>query len=245
MRKHLAVFGLFVRSSLLRILILLGGMILLQAFLFGYTMHTTFSSENLVWGLESIITDSRIVFVFALAFLLMTLQLASVGCSHSSQTGYTLSRLCVTPQTVFLWQAAANTLFYLLLWAAEASTVFAFTQYYAAAVDPSQLSNQTVFLAYYRSTLLHGLMPLDQISIYIRNIVLICGLGTAAAVFPFRQRKKSIGLELYVLVPLVCIMFPRQTSEMVGDVFLILLSAFLMFTALYSVFTKEDANSES
>ena len=104
MRKHLAVFGLFVRSSLLRILILLGGMILLQAFLFGYTMHTTFSSENLVWGLESIITDSRIVFVFALAFLLMTLQLASVGCSHSSKTGYTLSRLCVTPQTVFLWQ---------------------------------------------------------------------------------------------------------------------------------------------
>ena len=245
MKKHLSVLGLFVRSSLLRILGVIVLSSLVQTGLFAYTMHSTFSSGDPVWGLESIVSDSRIAFVFAAAFLLLTIQLVSACSAYSTKTQYTLSRLSVTQKAVFFWQTAANCLFYLLFWTIEVIVVFLCALYFAHIADPSAISNQTVFLAFYRQPFLHGLLPLDQTSIYIRNIMLVLGLGMSAAVFSFRQRRKGLGLELYILAPLVCIMFPRQTSEMFGDIFLIMLSAFLMFTTLYSVFTKEDSYGEA
>jgi len=241
-KKHLAVFGLFVRSSLYQILAILLLMVLIESILFCVVLHNALSAETI--SLETIISKSSIAIVFGAAFLLVTTKLCSIGCAFSSKTGYTLSRLQITAKSIFFWQAIVNSIFYFLLWAVQTFTVIFLTNHFAQTVDSELITEQTVFLAFYRSAFLHGVLPLDQISAYIRNIVLVFALGTCAAIFPIRQRKKGIGAEIILLAGVSCIMFPHHAEGIAGDVFLIVLSICLSVIAIISAIQKEDGHEE-
>jgi len=238
MKQHLSVLGLLIRCSLWRILLILLLMVVIQGGLFAFALHRAIAANQP--GLELIISGSQIALVFGAAFLLITAQLCTVGCSYSTQTGYTISRLSLPQRDIFFCQAAVNTLFFLLFWAVEGIAVYGFALYFTRTVDPAAITGQTVFLAFYRSKFLHGLLPLDQISIYIRNITALVALGITTAIFPYRQRRKSFGTEIVVLLVFLLLLFPRQTNEIASDVFLIVLSLSLIATALTTIFAKED-----
>ena len=72
----------------------------------------------------------------------------------------------------------------------------------------AEAGSQTIFLAFYRSELLHSLIPLEEISRWVRNGVMALGLGACAALEPFLQRRKELPWEILAPVSLALLFSP-------------------------------------
>ena len=187
MRQHLSVLTLLTRSTIYPIAVLLAVMAAVEAVLFSLAM-----GANGTLSLTGMIRSSRIVWVFGAAFLLLTVLLCRTGCEFGSRQGYTLRRLSISERAVFAWQWGYNTACYLLLWWWQALIAFALCLWYASQAGPELVGSQTIFLAFYRSELLHSLIPLEEVSRWVRNGVMALGLGACAALEPFLQRRKKL-----------------------------------------------------
>lgn len=197
MKKHISVFMLMARSTIYKLL----GLLILMAAVEGILFWLILSRGALEDGfsLELVIRQSRIIWVFGVCFLLMTLLLSLTGCEGKSRCGYTLRRLSVSERWVFVWQSVYNVLCYLLLWAVQILTVIALCRLYEAKAAPEYVSGQTVFLAFYRSGFLHSLLPFEETVFWVRNAVFAVTLGICAARFPLAQRKGKRFSEIIVL----------------------------------------------
>lgn len=233
MRQHVGVFMLMVRSTIWK---LLGLLVVMAAAEFALFWMALGQGETL----EQTLADAHITWAFGGAFLLLTAALCRIGCEHSSKQGYTLGRLPVSERGVFLWQGTCNACCYFLLWAGQLFWALALCKIYRETADPSMYSNQTVFLAFYRSSLLHSLLPLEEVSRWIRNIILLLGLGLTAAYFPYRQRRKHLGVGIIVLAPLVLLFFVRGIGYLTNDVLMSLVSLAMAGWAVYGVFREEE-----
>jgi len=242
MRKHFSVLMLIARSTIYKILGIFIIMGAVEVLLFYYTLSAypadrSFSQRTT--GLESLFAGSRISWVFAIAFMAVTILLCLTGCEFKSKPGYTLRRLMISERSIYLWQALYSTCCYLFLWAMQLIITLALCKLYTANANASSLSNQTVFLAYYRNSFLHSLLPLDETSRYIRNAALIIGLGTTSACFPFRQRRGKICAGLIILVSMIFVFFDRNMGAFGNDIFLILVSVTTAAESLFFALRKE------
>ena len=64
-----------------------------------------------------------------------------------------------------------------------------FAHWYAAGLDPASRTAQTVFLAFYRVPFLHGLLPLGEWTGYVRNLLVVLGLGLESGAAACRRRR--------------------------------------------------------
>ena len=215
MKKHISVFGLFLQSSLLPILgiILLMGATELLFFHREIQSALTAYEADIGTGfvpLERMLDKSAVNVWFALAFVLITVLLCLPGCEFRIKTGYTLRRLSVGDNAILLWQFLYNTLIYLLLGAVQTIFAYGLCQYYLAAAPQEMISNQTLFLTFYRSELLHTLLPLSDILLWVRNLLLALSLGLAAAMFPYKQRHGRYSGSIIALVAFGIVFFERR-----------------------------------
>lgn len=245
MKKHISVFMLMARSSVYGLLGVLIAMAAAEGALFYFALNKTLADEragSVLSGLERVLSESGIIWGFGAFFLLFMALLCATGCEFGSRQGYTLGRLSISERSIFAWQAVYNCVCLFVLWAAQLGIVLALIGLYDARVSPEAFSGQSAFLAFYRNSFLHSLLPLEEGSRYIRNIVLIFGLGISAAVFPFKQRRGKWGWEAAALAAACLASFSGETGGLGGDVFLILLSVSLAAFAAAFVFKREDEN---
>ncbi len=184
MKKHISVFTLYIRSTLIPVLLLFIITSAIQIFMFGQELKTVLeiaasNTGESVYGLESVFGRTSIPVVSLISLILLAILLFIPGTSFRSQTSYTLSRLQISPKANFIWQAVYNSLAFMMFWAAQATVMFALCTWYDIAVESS--TPQTVFLALYRDEFLHSLIPLHEISRSIRNIAFAVMLGTTTA----------------------------------------------------------------
>lgn len=175
-----------------KILGLLFVMAVAEGTLFYFALNRTLVTENAglgSTGLEQLFTRSWAALVCVVFFTVAIFLLILTGYEHGSKQGYTLRRLSVSERSVFLWQAVYNTFCCFLFWAVLLGIALALCKLYVAKVGLEYVSGQTIFLAFYRNNFLHSLLPLEETSRYIRNVVLILGLGISSACFPFKQRR--------------------------------------------------------
>ena len=214
MKKHMSVLGLFIRSSLfptLSILLLMGAV---EALFFHLELNQALTAYTAGVGtgfptLERMLDRSAVNVWFALAFLLTTVFLCLPGCAFRTQTGYTVARLSVSEAAVTFWQILCNVLMYLLLASAQTVIAYGLCQYYMSAAPAGFTSAQTVFLAFYRNEFLHALLPLADVSLWIRNGLLAAALGVAAASFPLKQRAKKISVMIVSLAAFAIVFFEQ------------------------------------
>lgn len=242
MKKHASVWMLLNRFTFWKLLIVLAIMCAAQIILFQSVMIRELHYADLdlsVIALESVLKRSRIGWILAGGFIIFTAVLSGAGCAFGSGSGYTLKRLSVSEQTVFIWQSVHNALSYMLFWASQVG-VSLFLCLGFAYVAEAHITGQTVFLAYYRSELLHALLPLDDFIIWIRNILICMGLGIASATFPYRQREGKFSGEIVVLVCLSLVWFVSGLGNYQVDI--LLLSGFIITAAeaIYHVFSTEE-----
>ncbi len=228
MKKHLSVLMLIAGSTIYKVLGLLAFMAAAEGALFTLTLRGSLTAYEAGLGMtaiETVFLRSRVSLVFAVCFLLLMVLLCTTGCEYGSRQGYTLRRLSVPEQSVFLWQALFNSFCLLLLWAAQLAVALALCRLYAVRAPSGLVSGQTVFLAFYRSSFLHSLIPLSEVSRWARNIFLVLSLGAASANFSYRQRRGKIGAGAIAMASITLVFFSRDIGSMSSDIGILLLTA--------------------
>ena len=184
-------------------------------------------------SLEWMIEHSNSAVFMAAAFVCITALLCWNGCDIGSKCSYTLQRLQVREKTVFVIQSLYNMACYILLLGAQTAVFLIQSKLYTE--QAAIVTNQTVFLAFYRSDFMHSVLPLEDTMRLISNILLIAGCGVSAAVFSYLQRRGKLAWSLLVVAACIILGFVRKLGNTV-----ILLVAFLVLiiagiTAYYHV----------
>ena len=189
MKKHSSVFMLMARSTIYRVMGLLILMAVAEGGLFWLRLQQGAIDGN--FSLEAIISESRRSWACA-AFFLFVNVILSWG-SYTISDTYTAARLSVSGKAVYLWQCIYNTLCYLLFWMVQILIGIGLCRVYEALAPAEFVSNQTVFLAFYRSKFLHSFLPFEDTWVWIRNILLVVALGVCSSRIPGKNRKIGIG----------------------------------------------------
>lgn len=238
MKQHLSVLMLMARSTIYKILGVFFLMAAIQGGLFYTALNRVMAAETA--GLELVFQQSRIIWVCALGFLLVTALLCLTGCESGGKQDYTLRRLSISEKSIFLWQTFYNTCCFFFFWIVQLFIVLALCLLYMKSIDTTAINDQAVFLAFYRSNFLHGLLPLDETSRYVRNAVLVFGLGITSAYFPLLQRRGKASLQVFILVAITLFYFPHNMGSLGTDILVIVLSLGLSASSLSGAFRRRD-----
>lgn len=220
-RKHLSVFSLYIRATLLPMLLLLLLSLGACALLFLWQLRDLLesaASSGASIGLESLFDQTAIPWVMAVALVLLTVLLCIQGSAFGSSTSYTVSRLRISEKAVFLWQALYNTLAYFIFWAFHAVLLWSLCTVYAHTLPDA--TSQTVLLALYRQDFLHILLPLHDISLLIRNIAFCLALSVFSAHYTHKQRngKASYGIIVMLVYVLGSFAIYEGMGNLSGDI---------------------------
>ena len=215
MKKHSSVFMLMARSTIYRVIGLLVVMAVAEAGLFRLRLQQGAIDGN--FSLEAIISESRLTWACAAVFLFVNVIL-SWG-SYTISNAYTAARLSVSGRAVYLWQCLYNTLCYLLFWMVQILIAIGLCRMYEVLAPAELVSNQTVFLAFYRSKFLHSFLPFEDTWVWIRNILLIVALGICSSRYPGKGKK--VGIASLFLLAATGVFFIQEIGDMTSVLFLI------------------------
>lgn len=227
MKKHLSVLMLMARSTLRQTVGLLVLMAAAEGGLFWLTLER-WQEEN-GYRLEQVITDSRIIWVFGVCFVLLTILLTR-ACRQVSGS-YAAMRLSVSGRWVYFWQGVCCAACYLLLWAAQILIAIGLGRLYTALAPAEYVSGQTLFLAFYRSELFHALLPFEDALFWVRNAVMALGMGACAARVPGRT-ERGLWPQIF-LGAAVVVFFPGGVGQALGGLIAaVLLTGAAVFNTL-------------
>ena len=196
MKKHLSVFGLIARHSFYKILLLLLAMCGIELFVFQRRLSAARELYEVLGSFprpESLITSSGVGMGFMIAFVLIFLLLCLTAGGYNTRTGYTVSRLLINERHFYFWGVLYYAAMLLALWAAQALTVFFMSMLYEQAAPSALVSAQTVMLGFYRSELLHAILPLEDVGLWVRNLLVLFSLSLTAASFSYLNRRGRFG----------------------------------------------------
>jgi len=113
MKQHGSVFAFFVRSSIYKLLWILGIMVFAEGIWFHRTVQEMLQRKQTVGELvvmtpELIFDEANLMVFFAVAMVILAALLACVGRNITGHQEYTLYRLSVSPKSVFVWQTVCN-----------------------------------------------------------------------------------------------------------------------------------------
>jgi len=182
MKAHLSVLMLYITRRLTRFLLLLIGLFAVNSAAF-FILDVPFGDEDII-GVWSV------VFLAALIVCCFILLEHSTGKYDSSLT---LLRLQVNEYCLLLWDSLANALFLLLFWFGELLNLAVLGLFFGEQVT-DQVGPQGIVMAFYKSPFLHGLMPLVEGGLWVRNgLILFCiALLLAVSSLMIRHGKKSL-----------------------------------------------------
>lgn len=239
MKRHLSVFAMICRQVL--------GWGLLLCLLAAAAMAALFLRELAAspgTQLDYLVENCRMGWVPVLSFVLMAGLLCRVNRPGGSRVVYTLARLQVSEQVVFLWQALAGVILLLLLWAVQAAAALALALWYTEVAETAA-NGQTVFLAFYRSPTLHTLLPLQDTIVLWRNGMLVLAGGFAAACSSFCRRRGKFSFPIFLVAGVWAVTFPQSLGEFSLGAFVVGPVALgTIGCSLYRVLRKEGREDE-
>ena len=227
MRRYCSVLGLAARCTFWKVLAAALVSCGAEAALFLITLHgwpfvvygpdQAWRADNPM-GLEGLIAHSHIALCFGLGLAAVCGALALLGWEGSGcRTGYTLRRLRVGERALSLLWGGYGTLCLLFYWAAHLGTVLALCAAAMPRLSEGAASPLALFLACWRSPYLHALLPLEDVWLWGRNLLLCAALGLSTAAFSHQRRHGHrawgwipLALGAALLFPLPMGAFPFQ-----------------------------------
>lgn len=237
MKKYLSVFGFMARSSVYKILGLFVLMLGAESLFFILRFPKDDISKYYFANFEECVVSGFIPLIFAVAFTLVTVLICFTGMEYRSKSGYTLRRLAIKESSVFWIQAIYNGIVYLLFWAVQIAIVYLLSFYYLSTAPEKFVSNQSVFLSFYRNSFMHSLLPLEDILLWIRNFLLIIALSVSAAELTYKQRRKKYGVML-ILNAVVSVAFFKCEAGDLGCLIMGIIAVGI--SVLSSIFTLKN-----
>lgn len=159
MKKQLSVFALHTRAAIGRLALVLLGMLALDAA--AYVLFGLRGFRASLTGSE-LVTALRVIFSLGL----VACQLLLASCfGAGSRYGYTLRRLQIPETRVLLWSGVCNALCFACVWCVQLMASVGTAALHAADARYAE-GTQGIFVDFYRSEFLHGLLPLaDRVSV--------------------------------------------------------------------------------
>lgn len=209
MRKNLSIFMLAVRFTIYKVMGLLAVMSGVQTGLFLWAMKRR-PGETLTMLLR----ESLVVWTAAAGFIVLCVLLCRRGKNSGGvKSVYTMRRLSVSEVTVTAWQAVQNSLMCLMFWLWEALTVLGLCLIYVNRAPEASFGPQTVFLTWYKMDFLHRLIPLADISGWVRNGVLVLGTGICSAIYSYHERRGSGDAAIWAMAVVVFAGFADRIND--------------------------------
>lgn len=235
--KHLSVLMLYIRSSIMPLFCTAVLVASVQTGLFLWELQSGAVT------LETVIHPDYFkgAFIGGCLFLVAFLYRMNGG-------SYTLRRLRVTERTVFLWHALSCFLCFLILWMTEVVFLTVLCRYFLTQEVASGLSNQALFLAFYRNPFLHSVFPLESVSRWIYLFFAFAALAFVTAGAVVRKRygrniRNNAPLSMTVVVMLFY--FVRPLGSLTSDVMLCLFYLAVILYSLWDVwFNAEEVTSD-
>ena len=203
MKKQLSVFALHARAAIGRLALVLLGMLALDAA--AYVLFGLRGFRASLTGSE-LVTALRVIFSLGL----VACQLLLAACfGAGSRYGYTLRRLQIPETRVLLWSGVCNALCFACVWCVQLMASVGTAALHAADARYAE-GAQGICVDFYRSEFLHGLLPLADGYLWIRNVVFVLALGVLTAYMQLGLRRKNGGrrLALVVLTGLMLLVLP-------------------------------------
>ena len=177
MKKYLSVYTLFLRQSLPRLALTLPILFVIEAalFLFGILENEGFMH------FDQLISDSYHEWLFLAALIIIAVGICSEGGRSYCSQLLTIERLRIGKNAVFLTRGAAYATCYLVAFASEIISVSLFLAIWCALAPDGLPGAQEILITLYRDPYLHSLIPLEDLILYPRNIILILSLGFCTA----------------------------------------------------------------
>ena len=208
MKRYLSVFEMIIRCSIYKVFGILGIMIALEAGLLAFAWNKPIATMQP--SLEEWIERSWICIPFLFAYWGVTKVLSSSGTNVGSMQAYTLQRLRIAEKRVNLLQCIYNIFCYTLLWMTQVLIFFVASGVYMKYKTGAILTNQTIFLAFYRNTFMHSILPMEDIFGWSTLVFFICMTGILATRFSQRQRHGKVEWSLILFLALAVIVFQRK-----------------------------------
>ena len=207
LKKHLSVFMLIARSSIYKVIGLITLMLLCESALLFATIEEQYY-------FVSHITQARTSWVFGIIFLLITVLLSSFGWERSGKLRYTYKRLSISEKTFFFWQSLFNTICFVLLWMFQ--ILFVIVSFYFAKnwITEGYFNHQTLFVSFLESEFLHALVPFNETTLWVHNILYAVSMGLCTAFLPYLQRNEKPYLHHIYIVFYVLFSFSKPLADM-------------------------------
>lgn len=221
MKRYLSVFEMITRSSIYKVLLILVGMVTVEAVCFYLSMINP-SGLNI----EEYIDQSQYSLIFKLAYVLVTIVIVLPGMNLGSVQSYTLQRLRIKENRIFWIQVLYNVFAYVLLWGTQLMMLLGSAWIYQNNLPEGAVwTTQTLFLAFHRNEFMHTILPIEDVPGWWMIVLAGITLALATAGFTKLQRKRKLGFELLILVAATLIYFPRQLGYDIA--FMVLIYAFI------------------
>jgi hypothetical protein len=182
---------------------------------YGWLVNSISPDSSWLVNLEIGMSDSRIMLAAAVSFILLCEILCMTGLGPGAKSLYTLRRLAISEKEILCWLAVYNTLVFLIFWMFQILVVMGLCRLYewlapilgeknGVPVSELLVGPQTVYIAFYRDKYMHSLLPMAEISRWIRNLVLLLGLGVCTTTFSnsLRYGKKGVALLIVMVATL-------------------------------------------
>ena len=206
MNRYLSALAPVARITVWKALAVAFGTAAIQAVFFITTLTNRAAGD--IYTLETLIQKSNLSFTFTAGLLLLCGVLVLPALERGTRTAYMIRRLPVEEGRLTRLWGLQNTLLLLLYWAVQLTAVLLLSQYALTTLAPATVSHQSFLLACYRSPYLHGLLPLADWLVLLRNLSGCLALGLAAAAFCHHRRHGRTSLGILPLAVMSAIGFP-------------------------------------
>lgn len=207
MNRYLSVFGLSARSTLYKLIGVIVIMAVVQAGMFLYALNNADGSMLL----EYLIDDSKIAFAFGLGFIAYYAVLCGISKNTSNAT-MTMHRLSIQERTANWIAVIYNIMALTILLAAELAVCLALSKVYLNS-DISGNYQHVLFTAFYRSDLLHALLPLEDYITLAADILLVIELSVIGAYSQQQIRRGRHEFISGVAIVIAVLSFPQNSSS--------------------------------
>ena len=206
MKRYVSVFEMIARSSIYKVLLVIVTMVVAEVVYLSYA----FTSTQRV--LMEVYIDERFFgTAFKVAYTLITLLLILPGMNLGSTQSYTLKRLRIKEKNIYWLQAVYNFLAFVILWGVQLLVILGFMVFYQNHLpEGAVITNQTMFLAFYRVDFMHSILPLEDRTNWMMLFSIGAVTALAAAECTKLQRGGKFAFELCVMVATTWIVFPRE-----------------------------------
>ena len=186
------------------------------------------------WGadrLEAAFADTRLYLVFVIALAGLHAEFCLRGLL-GAKSDLPYGRLGLTRRQMLVGLAEQNALCYFILWAWQTLLALALAAWWCHA-HPGAVGPQTTFVTFYRVSFLHALLPLGDIWLWVRNIVLCLALGACSAYAALTR--KTVGPMIVGVA--AAIFWP---TAMAMETFVIIEIAILLAAAAFCLMDGKD-----